>query len=403
MMRKQPMRSDPLPAARGPWRTVLLQGFRRHTRPFLPGSRFRTVIGFCILLSGIEGSASSSGAGFWETLFDGEQLTAINAKEFNGYVRTRLPNGLYQPETFAFGKGGSRSWMRDPTLDGLSFSALARILAEPLAAQNYLPARDPESTKLLIMVYWGTTSGGFAVMDGPAQDWINYRNARLLGFDIEAGMYRESSVLTAHGWIIRDLHAYELSDIGVSRYYVILRAFDFNSAWRQKKFQLLWETRFSLSERRHGFQQDLPSMAQSASLYFGQDSYGVVRKPLIREGRVFMGEPKVLGIVGDSTEQSATGSAAIPLSISGDWLSTTPGRPRVIIHVDPYGHSTFQNPSRNVVLAARVSVCGDVVTVIVPGWNIVLRGTHNGNCIAGTISEYGRTAQVDLTKANRGE
>jgi hypothetical protein len=274
------------------------------------------------------------------------------------------------------------------------------MLAGPLATQNYLPADGPKATKLLIMVYWGTTFGADGIiLDGPTQDRINYYNASLLGFEFEARFLGDSSSTTARGQIIRELHAYGMSAVGVNRYYVILRAFDFQSAWNQKKLNLLWETRFSLSERRHGFQQDLPSMAKSAALYFGQDSYGLVREPLIREGHVTLGEPKVLGIVGDETGTGAAGSSAIPLSITGDWQSTTPGRPPVIVHIDPNGHSTFENPSKHAILPARVSVNGRSVTVMVPGWDISLRGTHKGDHISGTISEYGRTGPLNLTKA----
>jgi len=290
--------------------------------------------------------------------------------------------------------------MRDPTLDGLSFPAIARLLAGPLASQNYLSATDPKSTKLLIMVYWGMTYGGAGgtSLYGPTQDRINYRNASLLGFEAEARLLGDSSIATVRGQILRVLHGYGLSDVEVNRYYVILRAFDFQSAWIQKKLNLRWETRFSLSERHHGFKQDLPSMAKSAALYFGQDSYGLVHRPLIREGHIFLGESKVLGIVDDETDTGATASAAIPLSISGNWQSTTPGRLPVIVHIDPNGHSTFENPSQHAILPARVSVNGDSVTVIVPGWDISLRGIHKGDRISGTISEYGKTGPLNLIK-----
>jgi hypothetical protein len=75
---------------------------------------------------------------------------------------------------------------------------------------------------------------------------------------------------------------------------VILRAFDFQSAWKGKKLKLLWETRFSLSQRRHDFGKDLPRMAQAASQYFGQASNGLVQTP-IPLGRVDIGNVRSLG------------------------------------------------------------------------------------------------------------
>ena len=288
--------------------------------------------------------------------------------------------------------------MRDPTFDGLGFPNIARTLAVPLASQKYLPAHDPQSTKLLIMVFWGTTFGADNTKDGPSQDALNYWNASLLGFEAEARFLGESSGASIRGQIIRNLHAYGIGAIEVNRYYVILRAFDFQSAWKQRKLQLLWETRFSLSERRHGFKQDLPRMAESAALYFGQDSYGLVRRPLIREGRILLGEPKVLSVVEDETNPGAAESAATPVSLVGDWQGTTPGRLPVTVHIDQRGNATFENPGEHVILPARVSVHGNSVAVIVPGWDISFRGTHNGDRMSGTISQYGTAGPLNLAK-----
>jgi hypothetical protein len=47
--------------------------------------------------------------------------------------------------------------LSDATIDKLSFIDVAHVIAPPLAEQKYLPAKDPKATKLLIMVYWGTT------------------------------------------------------------------------------------------------------------------------------------------------------------------------------------------------------------------------------------------------------
>jgi hypothetical protein len=288
--------------------------------------------------------------------------------------------------------------MRDPTFDCLGFPDIARLLAGPLASQKYLPSHDPQATNLLIMVFWGTTFGADNTKDGPAQDALNYWNACLLGFEAEARFLGESSGASVRGQIIRNLHAYGIGAIEVNRYYVILRAFDFQSAWKQKKLKLLWETRFSLSERRHGFNQDLPGMAESASAYFGQDSYGLVRRPLIREGHVHLGEPKILGVVDDETNPGAAESAATPVSLVGDWQSTTPGRLPVMVHIDQRGNATFENPAEHAMLPARVSVHGDSVTVIVPGWDISFRGTHNRDRMSGTISQYGTAVPLNLTK-----
>ena len=65
---------------------------------------------------------------------------------------------------------------------------------------------------------------------------------------------------------------------------------------KEKKRVLLWETRFSIREKDHQFDRDLPAMARYASKYFGQDSHGLVRKE-VPLGRVEIGDVKSLGEV----------------------------------------------------------------------------------------------------------
>ena len=88
-----------------------------------------------------------------------------------------------------------------------------------------------------------------------------------------------------------------IEEIEQNRYFVVLMAYDFQLMWKQKKHKLLWETRFSISERRNQFDKALPVMGQYASRYFGQDSNGLSRTR-VPEGQVKVGEPKSLGEVG---------------------------------------------------------------------------------------------------------
>ena len=98
---------------------------------------------------------------------------------------------------------------------------IARVIAVPLRAENYLPAKDLKTEKLLIMIHWGTTSVpdsfststevldfqdtmstiGNSGLKGPAaaalvraaeipllmantqRDQIDLRNAMMLGYD----------------------------------------------------------------------------------------------------------------------------------------------------------------------------------------------------------------------------
>ena len=281
-----------------------------------------------------------------------EGVTAINAKVSPDYVRNKLPDGSFRPETYAFGEGGKWAGeISDATIDKLRFIDVARVIAEPLAEAKYLSASDPNKTNLLIMVYWGTTavpgstsnsailenfrqkdlamstakadasSKGFHGIssgnsrtggkNGDFAEWsqaitmlnmenqlnagIDFKNALMLGYDApgligtEEGLYVRG---TAFGLDRTDL----VTEIEENRYFVVLMAYDFQLLWKEKKHKLLWETRFSISERRNAFDKALPVMAKYAERYFGQPSNGLLRTR-VPEGRVDIGETRSLGEV----------------------------------------------------------------------------------------------------------
>lgn len=250
----------------------------------------------------------------FDLVSSGEEITAVSSKVFSGYARKRLANGSFQPEHYGFAIGGflnhsapgmemsATIFTRDDTIDELGFAQVARMIVGPLAAQEYLSTDNPNTADLVIVVFWGRSIGTSAhpgsmmsdTLYGPDQDRIDLQNARLMGFDSEgvfgAG-FLDNSIASA---MKKQLHSGVMTAIKEDRYYVILRAFDFQSAWRKRKLRLLWETRFSLSQRHHDFERDLPGMARAASPYFGQDSGGLVRKP-IPLGRVDIGTVRSLG------------------------------------------------------------------------------------------------------------
>jgi hypothetical protein len=270
-----------------------------------------------VLLAWAAMAATTAVAGPFSMISGSEQMVAVSSKVFNGYERPRLPDGSFQPETYAFGNGGkiggdnvgidaigagasgggAGGALRDDTLDNVTFTEIAKTVSGPLAGQKYVPTPDAGSTKLLIMVFWGRTEGSKDVLEGDLKDMIDMRNAELLGFDSERvfsqGFADHSNMMSN---ILRELHAGTMSAIEVNRYYVILRAFDFKYAWKERKIKLLWETRYSLSERLHDFGKELPGMTQYASQFFGQDSHGLLRAP-VPEGHVEIGDIKSLGSV----------------------------------------------------------------------------------------------------------
>jgi hypothetical protein len=253
-------------------------------------------------------------AGPFRLVSGSEQLTAVSSRVFSGYVREKNPDGSYRAETYAFGNGGELTSVQagpgpsgggavsDPTIDDMGFPVLLQTIARPLAEQQFVPTRDANGTNLLIMVYWGRSGGTYNVQDGNLKDYIDALNAQLMGFDSERVFRDRTDASTVffgrsiRASIMDNLHSDLISAIEMDRYYVILRALDFQAAWKHKKIKLLWETRFSLSERQHDFAKELPTMAHTASRYFGQDTQGLIRAR-IPEGQVDIGEIKSLGNV----------------------------------------------------------------------------------------------------------
>jgi hypothetical protein len=284
-----------------------------------------------------------------------DKITAVAAKAAPDYVRVRLKNGAYEPETYAFGEGGHIGGpMVDVSIDPLKFIDVARTISVPLAERDYIPSHDPKATKLLIMVYWGLTqvppslnssgwvsnlsaienkaanargvasaSGGGggggkgyhkpdsnaglsdAMLDEmSAQETImnienqqrahqDFLNASMLGYDTEDvvgtdyGNNLRGSPMAMH----RDALVSEIED---NRYFVVLMAYDFQILWKEKKHKLLWETRFSLRQTHNSFDKNLEGMARAASAYFGQNSGGLIHKP-VPVGHVDIGPLKVVG------------------------------------------------------------------------------------------------------------
>jgi hypothetical protein len=296
---------------------------------------------------------------------DSDNVTVVSSRVSDAYTRVRLADGSFQQETYAYAKGGLwTGGVDDASIDHLAFMDVAKTIAVPLANRNYVPAKDPKNTRLLIVLYWGRTSSperaeASLAMErlqdaqGPAaksksdnnqtniaattslnstlpamacghfeatvstaesgeqtdsdnsltgamamvaavnhnRDQADAQIASLLGYD---SWWAETEALrgTPREYRRQDM----INELEHDRYYVVLMAYDFQKAWKQKKRQLLWETRFSIRQRGHDFDTQLVAMAQEASKYFGRDSHGLARE-LLPEGRVEVGDLKTLGIV----------------------------------------------------------------------------------------------------------
>jgi hypothetical protein len=231
-----------------------------------------------------------------------EKLTAVSSRVFNGYERATREDGSFRPETYGFAVGGNivgrGRCTADASIDAITFAEIEAVIVGPLASQHYVPSDDPGKAELLILVSWGRTIGSSAFNAtnfAYEQDATDAGNARLLGID-SGRVFSVDFNDSVRSYLLKSVHADLTDAVRADRYFVILQAFECRSAFAGSHPKLLWETRLSLSQRRHDFREDLPKMVEVAAHFFGQDTDGVVIKP-IPEGRVEMGAPRSLGDV----------------------------------------------------------------------------------------------------------
>jgi hypothetical protein len=274
-----------------------------------------------------------------------EEVEAISSKVGKGYVRKKLPDGSFQPETYVFGKGDDWRGARvDATIDKMDFMEVARILAVPLAKKQYMPTTDPKATDELIMMYWGTTRAPEhateAIVFKQSQEAYAFRDRTLqqikdhtLGLQMGKELLAEADnqILMANMGIQADNQRREDQDMKTAtllgydswwvevngamggtalgyrkadmkneleedRYFVILSAFDYQKLVKEKKQKFLWEVRFSIREHGTAFDDRIKGMAELASNYFGRDSAGLHHDAL-PNGNVEIGPLKSLGVV----------------------------------------------------------------------------------------------------------
>jgi hypothetical protein len=285
---------------------------------------------------------------------------AISAKVSPDYVRQLAGDGTPVPETFAFAKGGLWKSSEAGTHDDLEFLEVARAVTGPLAGQKYVSTRDPRSTRLLIMVYWGTTRAPEHPTNSIASENLQVATQMNMAANLDSHMVhfnpgdscaptemqqgsqvnsairspdqidtdnamsgamamelaedgqrmqlnRENAMMLGYDSWWAETARYKgtpqeyrqqdlLAEIEARRYFVVLMAYDFQMLWKDKKPKLLWETRFSIREGDDNFSRRLAGMVGSAAPYFGRDSGKLVHAPL-PEGRVDVGPLKNLAFI----------------------------------------------------------------------------------------------------------
>jgi len=152
-----------------------------------------------------------------------------------------------------------------------------------------------------------TTAIAAVAAENRLREQQDYLNVKMLGYDSWWDSTDGDKRGTAFEYDRKDL----LDEIEDHRYFVVLMAYDFQLLWKEKKHKLLWETRFSISERNNQFDKALPLMAAYASQYFGRASDGLLRTR-VPAGRVDIGEVKSLGEVPETNNPVTVQPAAKP-------------------------------------------------------------------------------------------
>jgi hypothetical protein len=174
---------------------------RKSTRAFcsLTAARaprsFRAAHGIAVLFAGFAATWASLPGAFGG---EGDEAVAISSKASADYVRPKPANGSVQAETYAFGNGGALRGVTGGAIDKLDFMDVARAIAGPLATQSYVSGNDPKTTRLLIMVYWGTTRAPGNSRDSIATQNLQAANQSMLAASQGSNLAQYSSGTS--GW-----------------------------------------------------------------------------------------------------------------------------------------------------------------------------------------------------------
>lgn len=237
---------------------------------------------------------------------------------------------------------------------------LEQLMAASLAVSHYLPAKDGQEPKLVIIYSWGSHSAPLGQDDpsyseettddgtttrsadtGESQETLIreiIERAKLVGGDKfaaelikainqEAAMRRATpenslDVLASplgpvSFGLMSPMEQFRnrnpktmgmLEDIGGSIYFVIASAYDAASVAANKRV-LLWRTKMTTRATGLNLAESMPSLIVTAGPYFGKDmdESESIRRRLSRDGTVELGPLKIIGV-----EENAAPSDPVP-------------------------------------------------------------------------------------------
>ena len=263
------------------------------------------------------------------------KFIAVSATAASGYVRPVDAQGKPRPESYVFTEGKYfEGQTADAHLAQVRFEDIIKTLAPSLAKQNYFPTKDVPAADLLIMVHWGTTTvyedpdrafqvekqnealnqyrtsaeGNNGQADPGALNQALGDQANALS-STQASIARNSALLGYKPDLEREQRRIFAStdeqtmnaELNEERYFVILMAYDFQRMKREHKSHILWVTRISVRSPGNKFTEAMPALINAGADVYGRQLDGLVRvNGRTRDGRVELGEMKVIGTVPDA-------------------------------------------------------------------------------------------------------
>lgn len=186
------------------------------------------------------------------------------------------PQGIIPPLPVVNAAGGIQGMLADPATSGRGAEA---VIAD-------IKTNEANSALQQSMIIAGSANR--------QRDRQDTENASILGYVHEMQRVEGYQYSAAFKQRRQDI----IDEIEESRYYVVLMAYDFQELLKNKQKKILWETRFSIRQRRNDFSKELPAMIETASRYFGENSDGLKRKSL-REEHINLGEMKIIRVEPD--------------------------------------------------------------------------------------------------------
>lgn len=189
-------------------------------------------------------------------------------------------------------------------------NSVAKLLAKALAEQHYLVTdMKTKAPSLILVFHWGYMNPQIDEVT-PADnetppDQVFWNQKEMLG--LVAG--KTLANIGAFSFQREDIIQAARED----RYFVIVTAFDFVAAAKEKKKIMLWQAKMSTPSNRVTLAEVIPSMIKAGGPLFGRETKlpESVVKPIDRTGNVEVGTPVVVPD-GATKASDKSGKAAPP-------------------------------------------------------------------------------------------